>query len=156
MPLAGPPLQTERLPNGQRKLLRELAYEWRGEVYKVPQGFVTDYSSYPVAALYWVVPLSVWQFDLHPLWMLVLTLVPSWHRVDLAGVLHDWAWRSGKLSFLKANLLWLHVAVSGSHAANYFQGAAGFLGLSTFGLVVYEKIKIFGSSMAQKAKKLIE
>lgn len=153
MALVGKPLQVERSTKGQRVTLRDLSYCWRGEVFKVPAGFTTDYSSYPLAFLYFLVPVLIWFFDASPLWGWTLLLIPHWSRVDLAGIFHDWAWRSGAMSFMKANLLWLHIATSGAHRANLAQGVAGFLGLSTFGLVVYEKIKIFGHSLAKKLKK---
>lgn len=51
MPIVNPPggLQTERLSNGRRELLRELQYDVGSTVVTVPAGFVTDYSSIPLA-----------------------------------------------------------------------------------------------------------
>jgi len=110
--VVGQPLQTERLPTGERKLSRELVYNDDGESINVPAGFTTDYSSYPMVLLYFLVPVLLWLFGLSPLWGLLLLLIPDWSRVDIAGILHDYGWRSD-MGFMKSNNLWFKTAIRG-------------------------------------------
>ena len=91
MPIVEPgSLQVERLPDGKRKLLRELKYEIDGETITVPLGFITDYSSVP--------------FGLLP-----------WYKVDLAGVVHDWLYSKDQVEFrrLRADWIWFKISRSG-------------------------------------------
>lgn len=62
------PLQTERLPGGNRKLLRRLVVQLDDDtILTVPKGFETDFSSIPRFARSFI----------------------DWSRVDIAGVVHD-------------------------------------------------------------------
>ena len=110
------PLRVERLPNGRRKLLRPLTVDVsptaNGRVIKtVPKGFCTDYSSLPWG-LRWLV---------------------NWDRVDIAGVVHDHLYRTaGSFTWRsrwEADLVWVRLARTGGHRANWLQAALGFAGL---------------------------
>ena len=110
------PLRVERLPDGRRKLLRDLKVDvsptGNGKAIEtVPKDFCMDYSSLPWG-LRWLV---------------------NWNRVDVAGVVHDHLYRKAKCftwrSRWKADLVWLRLARSGAHRANWLQAALGFAGL---------------------------
>lgn len=110
------PLRVERLPGGQRKLLRCLKVDvsptGNGQAIEtVPEHFCMDYSSLPWG-LRWLV---------------------NWNRVDLAGVVHDHFYRKAESftwrSRWKADLVWFRLARSGAHRANWLQAALGFAGL---------------------------
>ena len=95
MPIVEPgALQVERLPDGKRRLLRELNYEVDGIRIAVPTGFITDYSSVP--------------FGLLP-----------WHKVDVAGVVHDWLYGKDQVDFgrLRADWIWFKICRSGDKRA---------------------------------------
>lgn len=103
------PLRTQRLDDGRRKLLCTLKVEVCGCVIEVPKGFVTDFSSIPSPA----------------------RVLPGlrWSRVDVAGVVHDWLYATGKTQRACADEIWRIVAVSGCHAANRFSARLGLWGL---------------------------
>jgi len=95
------PLQVERLPDGRRRLLRELKIQVGDDVIKVPANFVTDFSSWPRA-----LP------------------GPDFSKIDVAGVVHDALFRWGrigeskdsrKVGYVEANRIWYEVARAGSH-----------------------------------------
>lgn len=127
------PLQAERLPNGRRKLLRELVVDlgepvppahgfdgWyasgRGTtVVRVPAGFDTDYSSIP--------------FFAH-------ALMGRWDRHDLAGVVHDYAYRI-QVPRDAADRVWRIVARSGARRVGPVRGFLGWAGLRVGGWVAY-------------------
>ncbi|MCH9816714.1 MAG: DUF1353 domain-containing protein [Actinomycetia bacterium] len=92
-------LQTERLADGTRKLLRELIVRVGADTIVVPEGFVTDYSSIP-----WFGRSLV-----------------RWSRVDIAGVVHDFLYQSGQVSRERADEIWRITAMSGEHSANAVQ-----------------------------------
>lgn len=111
------PLQTERLPDGRRRLLRDLNLEIGGEPLCVPKGFVTDYSSWPRC-----LP------------------GPRFSRIDVAGVVHDalfWWGRWGAepdarpVSFVEANRTWHKVARAGQEEsrAGWLSAWSGRIGL---------------------------
>ena len=90
-------LQVERLPTGRRFLLRDLNLSLNDEPICIPAGFDTDYSSWPRC-----LP------------------GPSYERIDIAGIVHDYAFRFGtlgedgrKLSYLEANRIWFQIARAG-------------------------------------------
>lgn len=123
------PLQTERLSNGNRKLLRELNVKVCDKIITIPKGYETDYSSIP-----WFGRMFV-----------------RWSKVDIAGVVHDWLYETGSISKMdysddfdspekllnklavktayprelisrkNADDIWLNVAQAGDHHANKFQ-----------------------------------
>lgn len=109
------PLQTERLEDGRRKLLRDLIVEVDGEAINIPMNFTTDYSSIPVFAS-WIV---------------------RWSRVDIAGVVHDYVYRIKKYSRHRADAIWYKVAISGEHRANRLQAIVCWAGLRLFGWFFY-------------------
>ena len=113
--LIGFRLQTYRLSNGRRMLLRPLLVEvpgsWGGRTILIPKGFDTDYSSIP-SCLHWIV---------------------RWSKVDVAGVVHDWLYRRGNLTRWDADKVWRLVARSGPHSANWLQAWTCWLGLWLFG-----------------------
>ena len=110
------PLQVERLPNGRRKLLRDLCVDVSptgdgSNIITVCAGFRMDYSSFPWG-LRWLV---------------------NWDRVDIAGVVHDYLYRTSQ-SFTyrtrwEADLVWFRLARSGGHCANWLQASLGLGGL---------------------------
>jgi len=134
-------LQTERLDNGERKLLRELPLMIEGVDYTIPAGFETDFSSIPR----------------HGRWLV------RWSKVDVAGVVHDWLYRekysncgADALWYLlpligndneayqkryEADRIWYLVALSGKHRANRFQAAAGWAGLRLGGWYFWNKVR---------------
>ena len=113
--VVGGALQTERRPDGKRKLLRELQVRIGGQRITVPCEFVTDFSSIPTL-LHWVV---------------------RWSRVDVAGVVHDFLYARGTLNRSEADGVWFKVARSGEHRANLLQAAACWAALRLFGWCVW-------------------
>ena len=108
------PLQVERLANGRRKLLRDLCVLIDDELFKVPHGFVTDFSSWPR----WLPG-------------------PRFERVDVAGCLHDYAFmfaRHGEggrpIGYWEANRIWRMVARSGDCHVGWLGGSLGWAGLT--------------------------
>ncbi len=65
-------LQTERMSDGRRRLLRELVVEVDGLLITVPAGTLTDFSTIP-----WFGRALV-----------------RWSKVDIAGVVHDWIYQT--------------------------------------------------------------
>ena len=108
------PLQIERLPNGNRELIRNLVVKLDdGTTITVPRGFETDFSSIPRVA----------RSFLH------------WSKVDIAGVVHDflyWCPQKG-ISRKRADAIWKELAGAGQHHANCFQRWAGWAGLRLIG-----------------------
>lgn len=113
------PLQTERLANGRRRLLRDLEVEIGGEAITVPAGTETDYSSIP-----WFGRSLV-----------------RWSKVDVAGVVHDWLYQSGAAPRDRADAVWRRVAQAGEHRANAFQAWAGWLGLRLGGWYAWARYR---------------
>ena len=101
------PLETRRLKDGKRKLTADLVLLVNKVRYVVPEGFVTDFSSYP------------WMFR----WIV------RWSKVDVAGVFHDWLYRTGILTRKESDRLWREVAMAGQHSANKPQAYLSWLGL---------------------------
>ena len=104
------PLQTERLPNGNRMLIRDLEVGLGdGTEIKVPSGFETDFSSIPRCARSFI----------------------RWSRVDVAGVVHDFLyWCPRKdISRKRSDAIWREVAGAGEHHANWLQQWLGWTGL---------------------------
>jgi len=115
-------LQTERLGDGRRKLLRELVVEVESENFTVPQNTETDFSTIP-----WLGRLLV-----------------HWSKVDIAGVVHDWLYQSGHTSRAHADRVWRITAISGEHHANAVQGWAGWLALRLFGWIAWNRYRQMG------------
>jgi hypothetical protein len=103
------PLRTERLPDGRRRLLRDLVLEVEGLTHRIPAGTVTDYSSWPALP------------------------GPRWSKIDLAGVLHDWLYQTGSFSRREADRLWRIVARAGESHATRLGAWTGWVGLRLFG-----------------------
>jgi hypothetical protein len=90
-------LQVERLPDGRRRLLRDLNLRLGGEEISIPAGFDTDYSSWPR-----------------------FLPGPNYSKIDVAGIVHDFIFRYGWLgvegrdvSYIEANRIWYEIAKSG-------------------------------------------
>ena len=113
------PLQTERLSDGTRKLLRDLIIEVDGENFVVPKGFITDYSSIPT----------------------IFSWLVNWSKVDIAGVLHDYLYTVQRLPRKKSDDIWQKVAKAGNHSANLVQSWIGWAGLRIGGWVAWNKAK---------------
>ena len=101
-------LQTERMDNGRRRLLRDLVVEVAEERITIPTGTVTDFSTIP-----WFGRALV-----------------RWSKVDIAGVVHDWLYQTGATTRTRADAIWRLVAVAGEHRANAFQAWIGWIGLT--------------------------
>ena len=117
-------LQTERLDNGHRKLLRTLIVKIDNEYITVPQDTKTDFSSIP-----WFGRILV-----------------RWSKVDVAGVVHDWLYEEGKIenesiSRAKADEIWRRVALAGEHHANFFQAWICWFFLRIAGWLVWNKYR---------------
>ena len=107
------PLQVERLCDGRRKLTRQFKYTVGSEPFCVPAGFVTNYSSLPWGTRWFI----------------------HWTRVDIAGVLHDYLYSDKKREYsrLRADWVWLRVALSGCRRAFPHQAVLGLIALLLFG-----------------------
>ncbi len=115
--LISKPLQTERLPNGSRKLLRDLVVGVDGVEITVPRDTITDYSSIPWFARWFV----------------------RWSKVDIAGVVHDWLYAKGEYERCRSDKIWRMVAVAGEHRATHFQAWVCWLVLRLFGSFAWNK-----------------
>lgn len=101
-------LQTERLSNGRRKLLREFVVEVGGKEYHIPaETFTTDYSSIPWFGRFLV----------------------RWSKVDIAGVVHDFLYQNGIETRKYSDDVWRLVALAGEHHANRVQAYLCWLAL---------------------------
>ena len=113
------PLQTERLPNGNRKLIRNLIVKLNDETkITVPTDFETNFSSIP-----WFARSLV-----------------DWSKVDIAGVVHDFlywcpreAHAAGVTTRTHADDIWWELAGTGQHHANRIQRRLGRMALWAFG-----------------------
>ena len=117
-------LQTERLENGHRKLLRTLTIKIDEQYISVPENTQTDYSSIP-----WFGRILV-----------------RWSKVDIAGVVHDWLYAKGKIvnepvSRAKADEIWRQVALAGDHHANLFQAWVCWFFLRIGGWLAWNKYR---------------
>lgn len=117
-------LQTERLPDGRRKLLREFTLEIDEDLFLIGKDFVTDYSSIPWFGRF----------------------VVRWSKVDIAGVVHDWLYKNGSvdgkpISRSYADRIWRATAVSGSYHANGLQAWICWISLRAGGLFVWRKYR---------------
>jgi len=115
--LVSGPLQTERQPDGCRRLLRDLVVEVDGREFTVPEGTVTDFSSIP-----WFGRILV-----------------RWSKVDIAGVVHDWLYQTATTSRARADRIWRLIAVAGDHHANWFQAWVGWLALRVGGWLAWSR-----------------
>lgn len=95
------PLLVERLDDGRRILKRDLILEIDGKQVKIPNEFITDYSSWPR-----------------------FLPGPSYDKIDIAGVVHDYCFRYGtlgkggpKISYVESNRVWYRVARAGGKAS---------------------------------------
>ena len=117
------PLQTERLPTGNRMLIRPLVVMLKdGTQITVPCGFETDFSSIPCFAR---------------------SLI-DWSRVDIAGVVHDylyWCPQDG-INRERADAIWQEIAGAGQHHANTAQRWLGWIGLRLCGWWAHRKARI--------------
>lgn len=107
-------LDARRLPGGKRELLAKIVFSIDADMYVIPSGFVTDYSSLP--------------------WFVAWTM--NWRKVDIAGVVHDWFYKEGSLPKREADRIWKAVAMNGDskhYRVNAIQGYAGLAGLTIFG-----------------------
>ena len=117
--LIGGNLQTERLSDGKRTLLRGLKMQVEDEKLTVPTGTVTDYSSIP-----WIGRGLV-----------------HWSKVDIAGVVHDWLYQTGIVDRKRADEIWYLIAISGEHSANKFQAYVAWKGLRAGGWAVWNRYR---------------
>lgn len=116
-------LQTERLGNGNRTLIRALSVKLEdGTEIRVPDGFETDFSSIP----FWARPF------LH------------WSRVDIAGVAHDFLYwcPQPNIDRKRADAIWREMAGAGKRRANWLQRWLGWIGLRLCGWRAYDRARI--------------
>jgi len=113
------PLRIERLGNGRRRLLRVLAVKVDGITIIVPENFTTDYSSIPWFG----------------------RGVVRWSKFDIAGVVHDHLYETGKVSRYRADSIWYKCAIAGSHHANKFQAFLCWAALRVGGWVFWNKYR---------------
>lgn len=109
------PLLVERLPDGKRQLKRDLVLDIDGVEVVIPEGFATDYSSWPR-----------------------LLPGPRYDKIDYAGVVHDYLFKHGTLGqngpeigYVDANRIWYKIARSGNKKTklNPFWAWIGRIGL---------------------------
>lgn len=100
-----------RRRDGRRILLAAFAFVVEGRRFEIPEGFDTDYSSYP--------PLTSW--------------VVRWSRVALAGLIHDYLYRTQVVPRAEADRIWRLVARTGSHSASSAQAWVSWVGLRVGG-----------------------
>jgi hypothetical protein len=124
------PLQCERLPDGRRVLLRDLKIRVDADVIKVPEGFVTDFSSWPR-----------------------FLPGPNFSKIDVAGVVHDALFRWGrigeskdsrKVGYVEANQIWFKVARAGGHddaRASWLGAWVGRIGLWVGGYPTWRRYR---------------
>ncbi len=117
--IIGEQLQTERMQNGHRKLIRDLKVQIGDATLVIPKGTETDFSSIP-----------------HPVRMFL-----RWSRVDVAGVVHDWLYHCGEISRSEADTIWRLVALSGNHHANFLQAWGGWVLLRAFGWYAWQQCR---------------
>ena len=120
--LTNGPLQTERMPDGRRRLLRALGVDVAGKRFTVPRGAETDFSSIPWFGRFLV----------------------RWSKVDVAGVVHDWLYGTGGTTRAEADEIWRLIALAGEHHANAVQARVGWLGLRAFGWIVWDRYRKCG------------
>lgn len=114
------PLSTTRDDRtGLRILNRNYTIRVGDSLILVPKGFDTDFSSYPWAA----------------------RLIVRFDRVDVAGVVHDYLYRTQKMSRRDADRIWRLVAMHGHTRATTRQGWVSWAGLRLGGWVVWNKLK---------------
>jgi hypothetical protein len=107
------------MEDGHRRLLRDLVIVVAGELFTVPKGTETDFSSIP-----WFGRLLV-----------------RWSKVDIAGVVHDWLYQTGSITRARADTIWRLVALAGEQNANAFQAWAAWLGLRLGGWIVWNRYR---------------
>ncbi|QDV50652.1 DUF1353 domain-containing protein [Gimesia fumaroli] len=102
--LVSGPLQTERLADGSRRLLRHLVVNVHGKEIMVPSNYITDSRSLPGLS----------------------QLLTDCSRVDLAGVIHDRLYETSQFTRCETDTIWRLVARSGSSRANWLQAWWGW------------------------------
>lgn len=112
-------LQTERLPDGRRMLLREFIIDVDGEQFNVPKETYTDFSTLPALG----------------------RLFLLWSKVDIAGVVHDWLYQNGTMKRRHADRIWRILALSGEHRANLFQAWTGWFFLRLGGSCAWDEYR---------------
>ena len=115
-------LRTERLGNGNRKLIRALQVKLdSGTTIGIPEGFETDFSSIPFLA----------RPFLH------------WSRVDIAGVVHDFLYwcPQPNIDRKRADAIWREMAGAGQRRANWLQRWLGWVGLRLCGRKAHNRAR---------------
>ena len=106
------PLQTEKMPDGRRRLLRDLIVKAEGStpVVLARKDFTTDFSSIPWFGRFLV----------------------RWSKVDVAGVAHDLLYQTGTSTRKTADEVWRQVAMAGEHCATPLQARICWMFLRGF------------------------
>ncbi|WP_298864356.1 DUF1353 domain-containing protein [uncultured Gimesia sp.] len=109
-------LQTERQPDGDRKLLRKLTVNVHDKTISVPENFITDFSSIPWFGRFLV----------------------RWSKVDIAGVVHDRLYATAEYTRCEADTIWRQTALAGECHANIFQAWIGWFFLRIGGKFLWK------------------
>ena len=122
--IVGKPLAVVRRSDGRRILCRDLKikipFDRESLEINVKHGFDTDYSSIPT----------------------LLHCIVRWSRVDIAGVVHDWLYRTGQIPRNDADRIWRMVAITGEHCANRFQAWICWVGIRLFSIRSWKKYRV--------------
>ena len=124
-------LKVQRCDDGRRRLVEPLHVDVSSDdndrqIVEIPAGkFVTDYSSLPFGTR-WVV---------------------HWSRVDVAGVVHDYMYRTDaelpdsgrRWNRWRIDRVWRMIALSGDHRANCVQAWVCWLAMLVGGCASYQK-----------------
>ena len=83
-----------------------------------------------------------------PFFLLLLLVVPKYSRVDMAGAVHDYLYRyryevnEKVLTRRDIDMIWLKLAVSGTHKASMLQAIpCWFIGLRVFAVCAWISYK---------------
>ncbi len=117
--IVGEMMQTERMDDGKRRLLRDLNLEIKGDPLTIPVDTITDFSSIP-----WFGRMLV-----------------RWSKVDIAGVVHDWYYQTGNTTRARADAVWRVVAMAGTHRANAVQAWIGWFALRVGGWIAWRNYR---------------
>ena len=142
------PLQVERMPDGRRRLVRDLCLKLGKEKMLIRKDFKTDYSHWPRYPTYLlgIALIGMLLCGVPTIYCVVATVLmlasiaPRFSKTDIAGVVHDFIWRHATLGsggrpvgYFEGNKIWYEVARSGNGCRTktcVIVAAIGFTGLT--------------------------
>ena len=141
-------LEVQRCEDGRRKLVKPLHVDVSPEgngsqILEIPGDvFVTDYSSLPFGTR-WVV---------------------HWSRVDVAGVVHDYMYRTDaalpdarkKWNRWRIDRVWHRIALAGDHRANCVQAWVCWLAILVGGCFSYKRRRVDWASASNPPDRMEE